>query len=98
MNMMNNFLSEEAVWESISEFVDSNGKAMICQDKSRIKFDGEMIVNESFSSFGEKTFTNDYEIRFVSENRYSYISRNPVLDIQTGFFDVNKTQYTQNFQ
>lgn len=34
MNMMNNFLSEEAVWVSISEFVDSNGKSMICHGKS----------------------------------------------------------------
>lgn len=97
MNMMNNFLSEEAVWESISEFVDSNGKAMICKGKSRIKFEGEMIVNESFSSFGEKTLTNDYEIRFVSENRYSYISRNPALGIQTGFFDVNKNTIYSKF-
>lgn len=85
MKIVNNLLSEEAVWESISKFVDSNGKAMICQGKSRVKFEGEMIVNESFSSFREKRFTNDYEIRFASENRYSYISRNPALGIQTGF-------------
>ncbi|MFA6727431.1 MAG: hypothetical protein WCS17_04325 [Prevotella sp.] len=96
-NMINNFLSEEAVWESISEFVDSNGKSMACQGKSSIKFKGEIILNESYSSFGEKTLTNDYEIRIVSENRYSYTSMNPVIGVQTGFFDINQNTIYSKF-
>lgn len=87
--MISNFLSEEAVWTSVSEFVDPHGMSMVCQGKSSIKFDNDLIVNESSSTFGEKILTNDYEIRFVSENRYSYTSRNPALGIQTGFFDIN---------
>lgn len=94
---MPNFLSEDAVWESVSEFVDSNGVSTIGKGDSIIESDGEVIINKSSSSFGEKKITNNYVIRFVSESRYSYTSQNPALGIQIGFFDISKNTIYSKF-
>jgi len=85
------FLSEDSIWESVSEFVDSQGQIIKGTGESVIKTDRDLITNDSWSTFDGKKIYNNYQIKHLSGNRYQYTSQNPALGIQSGFFDISKS-------
>lgn len=87
-NYKNHFLSETAVWESVSEFVSPDGTVSEGRGESAIHIEGGLITNESWVIMQDKKMENMYEIKPQTENRYQYISNNPSLGIQRGYFDV----------
>jgi len=89
-NHSSHFLSDSAVWETVSEFLGPDGKVSEGTGESVINIDGNLITNESWVTIQDNRMENRYEIRPLSVNRLQYTSKNPALGIQTGYFDISE--------
>lgn len=91
------FLSESCIWESTSEFTDSNGNISKGNGISDIKVLKDKITNNSYAELDGKMIYNDYEIYAESTIILHSRSLNPILGIQKGIFHVNGSKLFFDF-
>lgn len=95
---MKHFLSETAVWESISEFVSPNGKISYAEGESVITISEKEITNNSWAQIGDMKRTNHYKITPLPPTELTYESVNPELGKQTGAFHLDRNTLFSKFK
>lgn len=93
-----NLISENGVWLTESEFVTSDGKISKAKGKTEISIIGETIMNHSSAELDGNAIVNDYKIKVSNNNRHPFLSKNPALGIQKGFFDVDRNIIYSRFE
>lgn len=95
---MKHFLSESAIWQTISEFVAPNGEISNAEGESVISVFETEIINESWAQVCNVKRVNDYKITPVSLTEFSYESLNPELGKQTGMFNIDRNTVFSRFK
>jgi|LSQX01.2.fsa_nt_gb hypothetical protein len=90
-------LSESAVWNSISEFISSDGTITEAIGETSIVIKENEIINNSWASLGESKRINNYRIKIISKNELRFESLNPDLGIQKGKFNIDRNTIYSKF-
>lgn len=93
-----NLLSENGIWITESEFVTEDGKISKATGETQIHINNGIISNHSFAEIDGKKLVNDYEITISDTNRYPFQSKNPVLGVQKGYFDIDRNTVYSRFE
>ncbi len=94
---MNHLLSETALWITETEFVYPDGSISKGRGESNIDVKEIIIMNNSRTMFGENKITNDYVIRYSSDNEYMFESVNPELGAMKGVFNIDRNLIFSKF-
>ncbi len=92
------FLSNTALWESLSEFVTPDGKISNATGESEIIINGDKIEIKSWAMLNDSKITNFYSITKITETKYTFISENPNLGIQKGIFSIERNTIFSKFR
>ncbi len=95
---MKHFLSEPAVWKTISEFVAPNGEISKSEGESVISISETEITNESWTQIGDVKRINNYQLIPVSPGEFRYESFNPELGKQTGVYNIDRNTIFSKFK
>jgi hypothetical protein len=90
-------LSESAVWNSISEFISSDGTITEAIGETSIVIKENEIINNSWASLGESKRINNYRIKIISKNELRFESLNPDLGIQKGKINIDRNTIYSKF-
>lgn len=90
MEVEKSFLSETAIWKTVSEFVDPTGQIFIGEGESNVIVNGKSIANRSWLTVLGTKLENNYSITQISQNRYQFIAHKPHSGIETGFMDIDR--------
>ncbi|HCO67508.1 MAG TPA: hypothetical protein DIT04_07115 [Dysgonomonas sp.] len=97
MKKYKNLLSESAVWNTVSEFIDPEGNITSAEGQSVITLSSSGIINDSWVRNADGQIRNKYVISKNSETHFTYVSHNPALGVQEGFYDVNRNYIFSKF-
>ncbi len=91
-------LDENALWESISDFVTPDGNILKATGETEIITDGEKIINKSWVILNNSKIVNIYSITKIAGTKYSFISENPSLGTQKGIFTIDRNTIFSKFR
>ncbi len=91
-------LKENALWESISDFVTPDGNILKATGETEISIDGVKIKNKSWVILNGVKIVNFYSITKISEAKYSFISENPSLGTQKGIISIDRNTIFSKFR
>jgi hypothetical protein len=81
------FLSDVALWESLSEFVTPDGKISNATGESEIIINGDKIEIKSWAMLNDSKITNFYSITKITETKYTFISENRIPSTNSVLLD-----------
>nr|WP_320000151.1 hypothetical protein [uncultured Draconibacterium sp.] len=90
-------LSESAVWNSMSEFISSDGTTTKAIGETSIVINENEIINNSWASLGESKRINNYRIKTISKKELLFESLNPELGKQKGKFNIDRNTIYSKF-